>query len=255
MHAMLFPHVRAEGAWQMAADQALLELGDGQPDAVLLRTYEWSEPTLSLGYFQSYGDVIRDSRWEGVPVVRRPSGGGALWHHHELTYAVIVPRSLPVAHRAADLYRTIHEGLATWLRLHGYAASRRNLQENQTRSTPSHPDARPFLCFLDQDPEDVVVGSAKIVGSAQRRRPRAVLQHGSVLHSASPTTPELLGLSEVCCSKDPGTVESWSHVLPQILAQAFELEIVKANWPESFPNLVQENLESHFANPAWTHKR
>jgi lipoate-protein ligase A len=57
--------------------------------------------------------------------------------------------------------------------------------------------ARPFLCFLDRDPEDLVLGGSKVVGSAQRRRPSAVLQHGSILRRRSEVVPELAGLREL----------------------------------------------------------
>ena len=77
----------------MALDEAILDaVGTGEPRAIL-RTYGWSVPTLSLGYFQRLAHVQADSRCAIVPMVRRPTGGGAIWHHHEVTYALAVPKS------------------------------------------------------------------------------------------------------------------------------------------------------------------
>ncbi len=74
----------APGAWNMAVDEALLE------DAALerrcwLRFYRWQEPTLSLGYFQSYADRRQHPASSGCPAVRRTSGGGAILHDAEVT--------------------------------------------------------------------------------------------------------------------------------------------------------------------------
>ena len=177
----------------MALDETLLEIAANFPETALLRTYEWSEPTLSLGYFQSIADVKADPRWAGHPLVRRPTGGGALWHDHEVTYAVAIPATHPLARPSTALYEAIHQAIATELGSLGIAAARRGVS-NIFKQPGS---VRPFLCFQDQDPADVVVGPIKLVGSAQRRRAGAVLQHGSILLSRSSTTPELLGLRDL----------------------------------------------------------
>src|SRR5437763_13399975 len=78
----------ADGPAHMAADEALLDhaAATGRP---ALRFYAWDPPTLSLGYFQSAAD-----RQPGLPYVRRPTGGGAIFHHCELTYALALPGEL-----------------------------------------------------------------------------------------------------------------------------------------------------------------
>src|SRR4051794_38396264 len=81
----VFPFLTADGPTQMAADEVLLE-HVGVTDRPALRFYAWDRPTLSLGYFQPFAD-----RPPGLPVVRRPTGGGAIVHDHELTYALALP--------------------------------------------------------------------------------------------------------------------------------------------------------------------
>ena len=107
----------ASGAWNMAVDEVLLEAAaaDGQ---CTLRFYRWEEPTLSLGYFQTYAD-----RWQHEPsshaaVVRRMSGGGAILHDAELTYSFAVPSHHPLANNRLGFYQAVHtaliEALAQW---------------------------------------------------------------------------------------------------------------------------------------------
>ena len=85
------------GVWNMAIDEALLEsAADESCDLVTLRFYRWSEPTLSLGYFQSYEDRNSHEASRSLPVVRRSSGGGALVHDHEWTYSLAISRSCTV---------------------------------------------------------------------------------------------------------------------------------------------------------------
>ena len=112
----VLPHEAADGPTNMARDEALLDAVAADPAAALLRTYEWSEPTLSLGYFQHSADLEADPRWRGAPVVRRATGGGALWHDREVTYAVIVPAHHPLARPSSALYAATHDAIAARLR-------------------------------------------------------------------------------------------------------------------------------------------
>ncbi len=89
----LLPFATADGPHNMAADESLLEAAIA--GAASLRFYGWSVPTLSLGYFQPQSVRLADSRLTGLPWVRRPTGGAALVHHHELTYAVALPAGRP----------------------------------------------------------------------------------------------------------------------------------------------------------------
>ena len=76
MICRVLPHAVGDGPTNMALDEALLDSVGSDPAKAVLRTYEWTPPTLSLGYFQSIAEVETDPRWAGVPIVRRPTGGG-----------------------------------------------------------------------------------------------------------------------------------------------------------------------------------
>jgi lipoate-protein ligase A len=170
----------APGPDNMAADE-LLAAEAVALDRPLVRLYAWSEPTVSLGGFQRLADARASRVIAGLPLVRRPSGGGAIVHGTDLTYAVAVPRSHPWGGDPQVLYDAFHEALATELHARGLAAERHPGRDR------THGDDERLLCFDRRARGDLVVpiaGAAdghKILGSAQRRLRGAVLQHGSLL--------------------------------------------------------------------------
>ncbi|GIW88573.1 MAG: lipoate--protein ligase [Isosphaeraceae bacterium] len=245
----------ADGPWNMGLDLALLDAVDADPSFVVLRFYQWAEPTLSLGYFQRYAEAAQDPRWNHVPLIRRPTGGGAIWHDGDLTYAVIVPRSHPATAHPRQLYRSVHTVWEAELRRWGVPVRRRGDAPPHTPQPPS----KPFLCFLDHDPDDLVCGGHKIVGSAQRRRPRAVLQHGSILVRTSERTPELIGLDRLHGSIEPTAL---ARGMAERLITAWGLnDRLTTTTNPSFNLTPQEQLGARryaretFSMPAWTHRR
>ncbi len=100
----------ADGVWNMAVDEALLDAAtvEGIPT---LRFYSWCEPTLSLGYFQAHADRKLHTASLACPLVRRASGGGAILHDGELTYSIVLPQSHPAAARPDRLYQAFHQTL------------------------------------------------------------------------------------------------------------------------------------------------
>jgi lipoate-protein ligase A len=245
---LILPHETGDGPTNMALDEVLLDRVAEDPSLAVIRTYQWTVPTLSLGYFQAIADAELDPRWEGVPIVRRPTGGGALWHDHEITYAVVVPGDHPAARPSRKLYRAIHEAIADHLRSLGVPAGRRGDDVGSLSLAD-----RPFLCFGDRDSEDIVAGGFKLVGSAQRRRAGAVLQHGSILLGRSSRTPELPGLADLApVASDPQT---WADRLRSILPRAIGLaERPGVVSPEIESNALQLMAEV-YANSSWTRRR
>lgn len=248
MTCRVLPHRRAEGPWQMAADEALLDSVTADRSGAIVRTYEWSQPTLSLGYFQSIAEVEADVRWSSVAIVRRPTGGGALWHDREITYAVVVPADHPSARPSRTLYRTIHRAIAEELRRSGVPARLRG--ESEVASMLA---SRPFLCFADRDDDDVVVGPFKVVGSAQRRRAGAVLQHGSLLFRRSPTTPELPGLADLTPLSD--SAPRWADKLREILPKALGLDPRPDDFTAGESARISGFVDLAYSQDSWTRRR
>ena len=176
------------GSWNMAVDEALLESAI-ERQTCILRLYRWSEATLTLGYFQQENAARRDPRLASLPAVRRLSGGGAILHHHEITYSCAIPPNHPLAADPLQLYDRVHERIVALLNAYGVPAV---LRGQAIRS-----GEEPFLCFGRGDPRDIILHGQKILGSAQRRRRGAVLQHGSLLLSRSPHAPEFPGIAEL----------------------------------------------------------
>lgn len=176
-----------DGATNMARDEALAlacARGDAMPT---LRLYGWLPACLSLGRFQPLAavDAAACAR-AGVSLVRRPSGGRAILHADELTYAVVAPADHPLLRggvRAA--YRAISQALLAGLHILGVAASLApSLRETRAAPRPH----RPASCFDSASDYEIVVGGRKLVGSAQARIGGAVLQHGSLPLTASTDT-------------------------------------------------------------------
>ncbi|MEZ6065775.1 MAG: biotin/lipoate A/B protein ligase family protein [Planctomycetaceae bacterium] len=150
------------------------------------RLYTWSGATVSLGYFQRETPEIEpNGDFAGLPAVRRLSGGGAILHHHELTYSCCVPAAHPYAEQPSLLYDRMHQRICDVFAEFGIVLGFRGESEGA---------AKPFLCFSRGDRRDLVYRGFKVVGSAQRRRGRAVLQHGSILLRRSPFAPQFPGI-------------------------------------------------------------
>lgn len=166
------------GSEQMATDDVLLHAARGS--AAFLRVYQWTPPCLSFGRNEPALDRYDRARIDalGLDVVRRPTGGRAVWHDQEVTYAVAGPDglfgSLP------DTYRAIHAMIAEGLRGLGIPAELADASTTQPRNC-STTGLTAGACFASPAGGEVVVAGAKLVGSAQVREHGAFLQHGSIL--------------------------------------------------------------------------
>jgi lipoate-protein ligase A len=247
------PYEIRGGAANMALDQALLECAAGLQDAAFLRTYGWREPTLSLGYFQRLGEALAQPGWQGVSIVRRPTGGGALWHDQELTYAVVLPTSHEFARPGSALYRSVHGAILEILQDSGVDSHRRADVEIVLGRRAKRFADQPFLCFTDRDSEDIVTEGIKVAGSAQRRHAGAILQHGSLLLKHSERTPEILGVCDLATvSQDPGT---WSELLVPALARALKLTLAEEDFPVAVRRRAADLETSVYGSSSWTGRR
>lgn len=157
----------------MAIDQTLLDRARADGAAVL-RLYRWRPACLSFGRHEPALRRYDRARLEarGIDTVRRPSGGRAVWHADELTYAFAAPASrfgsLPVA------YALIHQLFRAALARLDVAAA---LAPRPQTATPLDAGA----CFSSAAGGELLVGGRKALGSAQLREGDALLQHGSLL--------------------------------------------------------------------------
>jgi lipoate-protein ligase A len=229
----------------MAGDEALLE--SAMAGSATLRFYGWSAPTLSLGYFQEANVCRANPVLEALPWVRRPSGGAALVHHHEVTYALALPAGPPWQNRGA---------CECWpARMHGVLQAALAALGVATRPCVADQERKldHVLCFLHHTTGDLLAGPSKVVGSAQRRRRGALLQHGSILLAASPHAPMLFGLAEWTGRPiDPlALVEAATKEFKRSTGWAVELN----DWTEREKHGAADLAQQRYRAAAWNARR
>jgi lipoyl(octanoyl) transferase len=237
----------AQGAWNMAMDEAILEGAGSRTSLPTLRLYAWEPACLSLGYAQPLSDVdIPGLKGRGWEMVRRPTGGRAVLHTDEITYSVIAPLNEPrVAGTVLESYNRIAHALMEVLRLLGL------LVEIEERSRKPGNSPNP-VCFEIPSTYEITVGGKKLIGSAQARRKEGVLQHGSL-----PLTGDLTRIHQVLVFPDEA---SRRHAAERLLQRATTVESAlgyPVSWDEAaraytaaFQSMLSLDLEPGTPTPA-----
>lgn len=235
------------GAENMAVDAALLAEA-GRTGRAFLRLYRFAPPCLSLGRNEP---TARYDRAEigrlGIEVVRRPTGGRAVWHEHEVTYAVATPVAAFGGLRRG--YRAIQSRLAAALRTLGADA----------QLAPEGPVARPTnhlaSCFATPVCGEVLVAGRKVIGSAQVREGSAFLQHGSILLAGSQDIVDVASRQATVVSE----ATTLSDVLGRPVSFAEVADAVIAAWGEDLTSTALcrplPPSTALFSSPAWTWRR
>jgi lipoate-protein ligase A len=186
---------------------------------------------VSLGYFQKEDDILQDERLRNLPRVRRLTGGGTLVHDKELTYSLSLPGSQRVIEKPIDLYRLVHQAFIDVFHRRGIEAYLRGHTHRLTQE--------PVLCFVREDEHDIVVNGHKVLGSAQRRRRGAILQHGGLLLKASAVTPELLGIADLCPTADlSNLMDELNESVSNCLSAAFRRGSLTLSEEEAVETLI-----------------
>jgi lipoate-protein ligase A len=240
------------GALNMGIDEALLgsvSSGDSPP---ALRLYAWSPPCVTVGYFQSMEAEVdlEACRRAGVDVVRRLTGGGAVFHDAELTYSLIVP----IGHELApddilESYRLICAGISRGLGLLGLESAFEPIN-------------------------DISAGGKKISGNAQTRRQGCLLQHGTLLLDLDPE--RMFSLLRVPAEKLRGRMiedvkarvtslrsmlgrevpyEEAARALRSGFAEAWGAELEPAGLSEAEAARAGRLAAERFSRPEWNSRR
>ncbi len=226
----------------MATDEVLVKTA-ATAGIATLRFYGWSQPTLSLGYFQSEKLRLADPLLAPLPFVRRPSGGETLVHHHELTYALALPAGRWQKGEPWNL--RMHKIIVAALATLGVVS---RLHESGAAIADTSP-----LCFRHFTEGDVMVAGSKVVGSAQRKHRGTILQHGGILLARSSHTPSLPGIAELT-----GIAVAPAQLVAQVQAAfiadagvRLAEQLLKANERDGLGELRSEK----YASAAWNCKR
>lgn len=166
-------------AFNMARDLSLLTRANDE-GVIILRLYSWAEPTISLGRLQRADEVLDMASVEadGITVVHRPTGGRAVLHKGDFTYALMVPQVLQssLGSGVAETYRMVATALQESLNALGVetSLSKREQMGRELRLQGKEP------CFIAPTKNEILVNERKLIGSAQVRRKEGVIQHGSM---------------------------------------------------------------------------
>jgi lipoate-protein ligase A len=256
MKWLLLSDAPARGPWNMALDEALLETA-GTEGLCTLRLYAWDPATLSFGRNEpARRRYDRDAiAQRGLATVRRPTGGRAVWHHREVTYAVAAPDATFGSLR--DTYLEIHAMIADALRNLGASVV---LAGDRLAAAVGA-----GACFAAAAGGEVTTTNGrKVVGSAQVRSAGAFLQHGSILLAAEQDVvsdvtlghadpPSATGLAEMI---GPGNA-TWDAVSAAVAGAASRRWSSSAT-PGTLPDAVRRRAESRitrFEDEHWTWRR
>ena len=240
------------GNTNMARDHALTTcLAE---DGGILRLYRWDPPTISFGRNEpARGRYLEAAAsQEGIAFVRRPTGGRAVLHHGELTYALSFP--LHTFGGLKRAYRIINRGLLEGLRIMGAAV----VELAGSTGTALRPNAGP--CFRQPAEGEVMALGRKLIGSAQVRMEQAVLQHGSIILEGTQEMLRRLRADDEPVPP-PATLKSLLGVIPpmEVMVDSIQRGLSKTlggSWErDDYRNdekMAARDLEPHYLDPEWT---
>lgn len=224
--ALFFTDFAADPYYNMAADEWLFEKVAIGEAAVCIRLYSWSTGTITIGHNQLREKALDYSRLGQTCLIRRVTGGRALYHDSsELTYAIVFNRHKVSDKRLSgsivEAGAVIADMLVSFLNCLGIEA------DYQKRSRPGPSESVGFHsapCFASQARHELVAGNRKVVASAQRQIGSVTLQHGAIKISGAASHPAL-ELSD-SISESTGRIPALSEYRFGKLAVMFSNEVV-----------------------------
>ncbi|HEX2950039.1 MAG TPA: lipoate--protein ligase family protein [Armatimonadota bacterium] len=210
------------GAYNMAADTALLESIRDEKSGPVLRFYRWVPSCVTLGKFQpAEGNVhLENCARLGIDVVKRPTGGRAIFHDHEVTFSVIIAeKDLPQAGTSImDSYRVLGTALVNGLQRIGLAAE---LVDRHAKTRSGDPSSVTSVgnpaCFAAKARCDLMVNNRKIIGCAQLRKNGVILQQNSLPLSVDfPRWEEVFFRSDWQAVAEGGAIDLWTAAESEI---------------------------------------
>ncbi|NOZ24182.1 MAG: lipoate--protein ligase family protein [Planctomycetes bacterium] len=273
-------------AQNMAVDEAMLMCFDPAFELPTLRLYGWSPAAISIGYFQpAHSAAVPD-----YPVFRRITGGGAICHDGDFTYSVVVGRGDSITR--PSLYNAIHEAMSNALHQLNVAAKPRWVAKRedspidingtaprtkagqvamgaggiqgegddlaaigtamaalwQSRHSPA-----PFFCSGREAEADLVVGEKKILGSAQRRSRRAILQHGSMPIRDTACDGQMTSVRREAKRK-----VKFEDVVPAVTTafeSVFGVSFERGQLSEEEQKIAVDLVKQKYGNSKWNYRR
>lgn len=177
----IIPFKKFSGKYNMEYDQYLFNNFEQDLSPAILRIYGWEKPCISLGYTQDPEKELNLSNCKkhGIEIVKRPTGGGIVFHNeHEVTYSFICGNDEPkLPEGLIESYKFISNIVIKALMTYGVNAELSDTRHNEQAMPP---DRQARLCFSFPASYEITLEGSKIVGSAQKRGKKALLQQGSI---------------------------------------------------------------------------
>ena len=217
-----------DGGSNMSIDASLLEEVEASPEPrTIVRFYGWQTPTISLGRNQKIDRALDTGycRDNGIDIVHRPTGGRAVLHDDELTYAVISSDSNVFGDTIYGNYKRVSEALCLGYNRLGVPA----VLAPDTRKVADAFHDMDLPCFLSTSRYELMVSGRKIVGSAQRRVRRSFLQHGSM-----PITCDRDALARATRMADTASLETEMAGVAEFLPERPTLEQLRGAFIQAF---------------------
>ncbi len=239
-----------KAAWNMAVDEAVMTHVSSGKSPPTLRFYGWSPPSVSIGYFQSLEEEVDQTALKDlqIDVVRRMTGGGAVFHEHELTYSIIIPED-QIPNDILESYKLVCGAIVNGLEEMGMAAVFAPLN-------------------------DIIVDGKKISGNAQTRRMHCMLQHGTILLKVNvdrmftllkvpsekmrdkiiSNVKERVTSVKDCLGKE-ASFQKTSLAMKNGFKKTLDIEFKEGQLTESELKLAEELIQTKYANDKWNKKR
>jgi len=257
----------AEGAWNMAVDEAILESTAGFQQPTTLRLYAWNPYCLSLGHAQTITDIDLDrlqaSRWQ---LVRRPTGGKAILHANELTYCICASKKDPhVQGSVLESYQHLSQGLINAMQFVNLKAI------SEPHKSPAERNTTKPICFEIPSDYEITMHGKKIIGSAQARKKDGVLQHGAIplfgditriTQALSYSTEEERSQAAALLNERAAVLETFTaekitwkkmaHALICGFENALGIKMTIGRLSDSERERAKQLMEEKYANDEWT---
>lgn len=257
--------------YNMAVDEAIMKTHSQGDTPPTLRFYGWQPAALSLGYFQQAKKEVdfEKCQEEGIDPVRRLTGGRAILHDRELTYSIVIREDYKLlADSIEKSYQQISSGLVAGLNQLGIPAELKAVERGKKA-----PSGHSAACFDAPSWYEVILKNKKLIGSAQRRRNKTILQHGSLpLEIDASKIFKILNYSSEAERKKARRIFSAKSIslqkagfnfslseleaaLSAGLAQSLKIEFKKGKLTAAEKELAQKLAQEKYNSKKWTYRR
>lgn len=241
--ALFYSDYATSPVFNMAFDEWMLRRVRTEPSAILLRLYSWKPGAITIGFNQQIQRALIREQLGTTPVIRRITGGRAIFHDEsELTYSIAFSLSngaVPWTCAATSAYQALADMLSGFLERSGHVT------EIVRRSSPEN--ARPAFfhtapCFASRARYELMAGRQKLLASAQRRIDDGILQHGSIkVHGLvnHPALPQIDGgAADTTAAVTPRQFEKFSSQFVAACAERLKVSVASVQSDTTDPELI-----------------